>query len=101
VTAGQAIPLKWRITDANDVPVLNLTSVTVTVVTIPCSLGTTPNQPTEQSTSGLLNQGNGYYQFNWATPKSYRSSCKQMRLNLSEGNAINPVYHTANFRFVR
>lgn len=101
--SGQAIPLKWRITDANDVPVLDLTAVTVTAVSIACSLGGTPDLVEEYATgeSGLLNQGDGYYQFNWATPKSYKNSCKEMRLNLSEGNAGSPVYHIAVFRFVR
>ncbi len=101
--AGQAIPLKWRITDANDVPVLTLTSVVVTAVSQSCSLGTSGDQVEEYATgaSGLQSLGDGYYQFNWATPKSYKNSCKEMRLNLSEGNSSNPVYHVAEFRFVR
>jgi len=101
--SGQAIPLKWRITDANDVPVLNLTAATVTAVTVSCSLGSSPDQLEEYTTgsSGLLNQGNGYYQFNWNTPKSYKNSCKEMRLSLGEGSATSPVYHSANFQFVR
>lgn len=103
VNSGQAIPLKWRITDANDVPVLTLASAGVTAVTINCDLATTADQLEEYATgaSGLLNLGDGYYQFNWATPKSYRNSCKEMRLNLSEGSTTSPVFHKANFRFLR
>lgn len=39
--AGQAIPLKWRITDANGNPVTNLTGVAVTAASLSCSAGTT------------------------------------------------------------
>jgi hypothetical protein len=101
--SGQAIPLKWRITDANDQPITTLSSVTVTAVTLSCSLGTTTDQVDEYAagTSGLLNLGNGNYQFNWDTPKSYKNSCKEMRLNLGEGSNTNPVYHVADFQFVR
>ncbi len=71
--SGQAIPLKWQITDANGNPVTNLTSVVVTAVSLSCPLGTTPDQIEEYATgnSGLQNLGNGYYQFNWKTPKGY------------------------------
>jgi hypothetical protein len=85
--AGQAIPLKWRIVDATGAPVTNLTSVTVTVKTLSCSAGTTPDQLEEYATgsSGLQNLGNGYYQFNWKTPKAYANSCKTMHLDMGEG----------------
>ena len=34
---------------------------------------------------GLQNLGDGYYQFDWKTPKSYAKSCKTLRLDLAEG----------------
>ena len=37
--AGQAIPLKWRLTDADGSPVLDLDTATVTVSGVNCSLG--------------------------------------------------------------
>jgi hypothetical protein len=96
--SGQAIPLKWRITDANGVPVTNLANVTVKVVGFACSLGTTPDLPQESASgnSGLQNQGNGNYQFNWKTPKTYANSCKTMKLDLGEGPGQE---RTALFRF--
>jgi serine protease AprX len=96
--SGQAIPLKWRITDANGNPVTNLASVTVTAVNLSCSLGTTLDQIEEYAagSSGLLNQGNGNYQFNWKTPTSYAKSCKTMKLDLGEGPGHE---HTALFQF--
>jgi hypothetical protein len=94
--AGQAIPLKWRLTDANGNPVLNLTSVTVTVTSLSCASGLTGDLVEEYAagSSGLQNLGDGYYQFNWKTPTSYASSCKTMSLNLGDGTP-----HTALFQF--
>ncbi len=94
--AGQAIPLKWRITDANGNPISNLTSVTVTATSLSCTAGTTTDQIEEYATgrSDLQNLGDGYYQWNWKTPTSYASSCKTMKLDLGEG-----LFHTALFQF--
>jgi hypothetical protein len=94
--AGQAIPLKWRLLDANDAPVTNLTSVSVTAVTLSCNAGTTSDNVEEYAAggSGLQNLGDGYYQFNWKTPTNYANSCKTMNLNLGEGSN-----RTALFQF--
>jgi hypothetical protein len=94
--AGQAIPLKWRLLDANDVPVTNLSSVTVTVVSLSCTASTTIDEVEEYAagSSGLQNLGDGYYQFNWKTPTNYANSCKTMNLNLGEGSN-----RTALFQF--
>jgi hypothetical protein len=103
--AGQAIPLKWRLLDANNQPVPNLSGVTVTAKTLSCDLQVTQDLMEEVAAggSGLQNLGNGYYQFNWASPKSYANSCKTLHLALGEGkNATgNPVTHTAQFRFTK
>ena len=98
--SGQAIPLKWRIVDANGAPVTDLANVIVTAISFSCSLGTTPDQIEEYApgTSGLLNQGNGYYQFNWKTPKTYAQSCKTMKLDLGEGPGME---RTALFQFTK
>ena len=85
--AGQAIPIKWRITDANDVPITDPTSfVNVMVASLPCSAGTTGDAVEEYAAgeSGLQNLGNGYWQFNWKSPKSYANSCKTMKLSLDD-----------------
>jgi len=96
--AGQAVPLKWRITDANGNPITDLTSVTVTAVNLPCQAGETTDPIEEYATgeSGLQNLGDGYYQWNWKTPKSYANSCKTMRLDLGEGVGF---AHIALFQF--
>jgi len=96
VKAGRAIPLKWRLTDASGAPVTSLTTATVTMQSLDCSLGTTTDlvEETFAGGSGLQNLGNGYYQLNWKTPSSYAGSCKTMRLDLGEG-----LVHTALFKF--
>ena len=96
--AGQAIPFKWRLTDANGDPVLNLSSVTLTATNLNCSLAGSVDLLEEVATgsSGLQNLGDGYYQFNWATPKSYGNSCKTAKLNLGEGTT-----HDALFQFTK
>ncbi len=96
--AGQSIPLKWRLIDSGGKPVTNLASVTVTVASLACSLRTSADQLEEYAAgaSGLQNLGNGYYQFNWKTPKSYANSCKTMILDLGEG-----IVHEALFQFTK
>ncbi|MBO1269459.1 PxKF domain-containing protein [Arthrobacter cavernae] len=72
VTAGRAVPLKWRLLDASGAPVTNLATASVTVTALSCSSGTTPDQLEEYAagSSGLQNLGNGYYAFNWKTPQA-------------------------------
>lgn len=96
--AGQAIPLKFRVTDANGTPITNLTGVKVTAASLSCSLGSSTDQLEEYATgsSGLQNLGNGYYQFNWQTPKSYAKSCKTLTLDLGGSGS-----HSALFQFTK
>jgi hypothetical protein len=44
----------------------------------------------------LQNLGDGFYQYNWKTPKSYKNSCKLLTLDIGDG-----VPHTAQFFFTR
>jgi hypothetical protein len=85
--AGQAIPLKWRLTDALGQPVLDLSSVRAFVTGSSCALGATTDLVEEAAagSSGLQNLGDGYYQLNWKTPTSYAGSCKSLGLDLGEG----------------
>jgi hypothetical protein len=103
VKAGQAIPLKWRLTDATGAPVTSLTSAQITVVGISCSLDTTLDQLEEVAAggSGLQNLGDGNYQLNWKSPTTYASSCKRLRLDLSEGSSTSPTHHTADVKFTK
>jgi hypothetical protein len=96
--AGRSIALKWRLLDAGGSPVTTLSSVQVTAVNFACSVEETANNLEEYAagSSGLQNLGDGYYQYNWASSKSYAGSCKTLRLNLGEGG-----FRTALFQFTR
>ncbi|MGH8564946.1 MAG: hypothetical protein ACREXW_13030 [Gammaproteobacteria bacterium] len=80
--------------------VTNLASATATAVSLSCSLGTTPDQIEEYAAgaSGLQNLGDGNYQLNWKTPKSYASSSKTLKLDLGEGPSQE---RTALFQFTK
>lgn len=96
--AGRAIPLKWRLTDVRGAPVTTLTSVSVTVSSLVCAIGSTADALEEYSagSSGLQNLGDGYYQYNWKTPTSYARSCKTVKVDVGDG-----VVLTAEFQFTR
>ncbi|HVL89642.1 MAG TPA: PxKF domain-containing protein, partial [Actinomycetota bacterium] len=94
VTAGQVVPLNFRLTDASGAPVTSLTTAKLTAVTLTCDLGTTADLPTEHVIGGLQNLVDGSYQLNWKTPRIYAGSCKTLRLDLGEG-----AFRTALFRF--
>jgi hypothetical protein len=78
--------------------VTDLTQVVVTAENLSCDLGTTSDQLEEYApgTSGLLNLGQGSYQFNWKAPKAYAHSCKTLKLDLGEGPGME---RTALFQF--
>ena len=98
VKAGKAVPIKWRLLDATGAPVTDLASVTVKTSSLSCAAGTSVDllEETAAGNSGLQNLGDGYYQYNWKSPKSYAGSCKTMRLDVGDG-----VLHEALFRFSR
>ena len=96
--SGQGIPLKWRVTDANGAPITDLASVAVSATSLTCDLDITADLIEEYSAglTGLQNLGDGYYQYNWKTPKSYAGSCKTVHVDLG-----NDVEITAGFRFAK
>jgi hypothetical protein len=95
--AIRIIPLKWRLLTEAHSPVTNLASASVSVAQITCQ-ASAPSDAIENvavSASALQNLGNGYYQLNWKTDKSWRG-CRVMRLRLrGEG----PITHNARFKF--
>jgi hypothetical protein len=98
VKAGQAVPLKWRLLDAEGQPVTNIAAVTLTSVETPCE-GSEAGEPVPESAagnSGLQNLGDGYYQFNWKTSKTHTGSCRQTRLDLGNGLIATALFHFKN-----
>ena len=94
--AGQAIPLKWRLLDGDGAPVTGIASVTVAATSLACDLDATADGIEEYAanSSGLQNLGDGYYQYNWKSPKGYAKSCKTLHLGVGGGLEL-----TADFRF--
>jgi hypothetical protein len=98
VKAGQNVPLKWRVLDAAGAPVTDLTQATVSVTSTACSQGVASDllEQTAAAASTLQNLGNGYYQFNWKSAKTYSNSCRLLGLDIGDG-----VVHAAMFRFTK
>jgi hypothetical protein len=95
-SAGSTVSLKWRVVDAAGAPVTDLSAATITVNDIDCTtradLG---NVQPGQTAGSLQNLGDGYYQLNWKTLKSY-VGCKAMHLDIGDG-----VTHDAFFNFTK
>jgi hypothetical protein len=95
--AGQTIAVKWRVTDGEGIGISDPASfVSLTSGSTSCS----PSDPidaieTYVGSSGLQYLGDGNWQFNWKTPKSYAGQCRVMRLNLADGDTT----RIAEFQF--
>lgn len=97
VRAGRSIPVKWRLTDGLGQPVDDPDSfVSLTSQATPSACGGGADAVEETAgASGLQSLGDGYWQFNWATPKAYSGQCRTMLLRLSDG----ATDRTAEFSF--
>jgi hypothetical protein len=92
--AGQTIPVKWRLTDANGLPISDpAVFVRLYTQTGSCSSSTPPDVVEAYSgSSGLQYLGDGYWQFNWKTLKSYAGTCRAMYIEFSGGMTSPVVY---------
>jgi hypothetical protein len=93
--AGQAVPSKWRLTDANGVAIDNPDSFSSFYsYPIDCEsfAGNSADAVEEYSAgnSGLQYNGDGNWQYNWKTPKAYVGSCQAMYVAFDSG-AISPI----------
>jgi hypothetical protein len=96
---GQAIPVKWRITDANGAGISDPSSFVglISYKFNNCDWTGSAQDPITESTSGasgLQYLGNGNWQFNWKTAKGYANTCRMLILNLKDG-----TQHKAEFKF--
>lgn len=98
--AGQAIPVKWRITDKSGLPISDSASfISITSYSVSCAefAGDPTSTVVEElaaGSSGLQYLGDGWWQFNWKTSKTYRGQCRVMKLTLDDKSE-----HTASFSF--
>ena len=91
--AGQAIPVKWRLTDANDVPIDDPASFADLFSSQNLCEGGLPTDSVAEDAagdSGLQYNGDGYWQFNWKTEKAYANSCRAMYVEFNSG-ATSPI----------
>jgi len=100
VKAGQAVPAKWLLTDANDVPISDPASFdSLQSYATDCTdFSGDPLDALEEvaaGASGLQYLGDGYWQFNWKTPKTYADTCRVMVVEFNSG-ALSPA---AKFKF--
>lgn len=95
--AGRVVPLKWRVLNASGDPYGDPHSfVKVSSSSWVCSnAANTVGDDVENyvANSGLRYLGDGYWQFNWATPKSYAGQCPTVTLTLSDGSTISADFH--------
>lgn len=90
--AGQTIPVKWRLTDANGIPISD-PAVFVNLYSQNGSCtSSVPSDTVEtySGSSGLQYLGDGYWQFNWKTPKNYAGTCRTMYVEL-QGGVKSPI----------
>jgi hypothetical protein len=96
--AGQAVPVKWRITDAKGVGISDRGSfVSLTSCKSNCSEWKCIQSATTESAAGapgLQYLGNGNWHYNWKTPKTYAGTCRIMTIKLKDGTE-----HKAEFKF--
>ena len=88
--AGQAIPLKWRLTDANGAPVSDLTAVAIKAKDLSCASGVTTDLIEEYAAGarrGSTTMGDGNYQFNWKTPTTLRGHLQEHRAGVRTGGS--------------
>ncbi len=86
--AGQTIPVKWRLMDASGAPISDL-NMFVGLISHNVSCNQTPGLPdaieTYSGSSGLQYLGDGYWQFNWKTPKTYVNTCRAIYVQFQGG----------------
>ncbi len=100
--AGQAIPVKWRLTAAGGEPVADPASfagiysqqVNCADPAVALSGAVKELAP---GASGLQYQGDGRWQYNWKTAKAYTGTCRVMRVVFHSGQTSPAVL----FRFAR
>ena len=86
VTAGQTVPLKFRLYDAFGKPVTDLETFEVRLEFITCPSGADlADIEALYLPDVTLNQGGGLYHFNWQTSKTYAGRCKRLSIDLGEG----------------
>ena len=94
--AGKAVPVRWRAVDGTGTPVsdpAHFVSVSSEGET-GATCGTASPDAIEEyvGNSGLRYLGDGNWQFNWQTPKSYAGQCRTMVLTLAGNTRLEALF---------
>jgi hypothetical protein len=104
--AGQTVPAKWRLTDANGTPIddpssfAGIWSYPVSCTDLSASVGDAIEEYSPGN-SGLQYNGDGYWQYNWQTQKGYANTCRAFYVGFGPSDTTPPVTTSpvANFKF--
>jgi hypothetical protein len=94
--AGRTVPFKWRLASFSGAPVTTLSNVVARTSVMACD-GATVTDAIEEyaaSNTGLVNNGDGSYQYNWQSSKAMENTCRKVIIELDDGTR-----HEASFRF--
>lgn len=99
--AGRTLPIKWHLTDLDGTPITDPACfVGVVSMETDCAELPTSGQVEEApaGASGLQNLGDGYWQFNWKTSKSFAGTCRTLSINLADQSGVSST-RTVQFLF--
>lgn len=96
--AGSAVPLKWRLTDANGAGVTGLTATNLAAASTGVTCTSTDTEIAEAVAAGsssLQDLGDGHYQYNWKTASTWGGTCRKLNLAIAGTTISN------NFTFTK
>lgn len=105
--AGRSVPVKWRMFDLGGTPLAGIDPASVRLSSVPVACDNLSGEAEAvdayaAGSSGLQDLGDGAYQWNWATDKSWAGTCRLLRLDLGDRHPDgSPIYRTAAFEFRR
>lgn len=92
--AGRTLPVKWRVT-LDGVPVSD-PSHFVGLFSAQCTSNADPPADDQiefySGSSGLQYLGDGWWQFNWKTVRSYEGQTRKMTLRLDDGSEYSAFF---------
>lgn len=90
---NQPITFKFKVLDANGDPVTGIAAAAFSSTVVACPSKISNTAPVAASAPGLVDLGNGDYEFTWISPAS--ASCQRLVLELGDGSVSN----RAQFKF--
>ncbi len=101
IKAGQTVPVKWQVLNANGLGVAGLTlapggTVSLSASSTACTAGAVDNTipVTASGSSGLQDLGGGNYQFNWSTGGLPSGACVDLAVNPGDTTLHHAFFQT-------